>query len=885
MVLERLRHVLTTTGLLAVRLSSRDDQESYQRHRTEALQHGLCRCHDQLLSSSSRSGNNNNNNNVERVVLHQDQQSTTMRTTVATSTAGAHAPLPLVPSNHNDGDGDPSVSQSTPLLLQACGADTVQAMEDLRDDVSVVTNAFVKAVDQLFLHVWQSSSSSSSPSSSPPPLLRNAYQGTYSTLASIQAAAMHLEHFHVYSKTSSSTTKNIHNNHNHTTSNKTRNKRQSGTRQGQRTFQEEEHTKDHDIDATTQTTNTNTRMLEWHIDAGLFLTFVPAVNCASRDNTDNNDNDNDDASFYWWNPETHQAVALPSSSFSGGNYYNNVVLIMLGAGAQHWLHTSHHDTALSFRATRHAVQMNQPNQQQGRAWYGMMTMVPDIAIVQENPDRTLADMKQQMALIMSSQSSSNTQSTVSSNHTAAIISIGCGSHPYDSDMYEDDTLDKDNDDNSQTGLDPLYPSSSSRHRRRRMMQVHSAAACNNVTNFFCWMSCLDIPNARLAPKYLDKGYSLYCMDPQIYAQSGNQVAKAVDPCAQGWANNPECLGKWAKTATTASSDAPPPYQLQLRPDDNNDNNNNDHDEDDHYHDSLDHHDNKDNENTFCYGGTSMYMGGFAWMRPTCVIFLFSGWVLTSRGKFVLACLATWALGCALEWILHQRRHTIQVWAPFPGWTRLGILSTLYAVQLIMGYLLMLVIMTYNGLLFLSSILGLVAGHILFNSQDVAYLFGKKRRHRPAATEPNVVTKHSTPLHHHHDSHVRDPHRHLLHHSSPPGTTTATTAPAPSPPESWNNHHPPPPRHFQHPEWREFIKRSKHHHGASSDRYYAVAVDYPDDDAIGGSGREDDIISGVSSLSRTGSMGTMNNESSSRPMTMTAVPDGATPCCQNDLVGG
>jgi hypothetical protein len=116
---------------------------------------------------------------------------------------------------------------------------------------------------------------------------------------------------------------------------------------------------------------------------------------------------------------------------------------------------------------------------------------------------------------------------------------------------------------------------------------------------------------------------------------------------------------------------------------------------------------------FCYGGTTMYMDGFHWLDPTCVIYLFPQWVLTTGGSLVGACFGTIFFGMALEGVIRKRRDVVQ---SLPGgWKRLGASTIFYGVQLTMGYMLMLVIMTYSGPLFMCVILGLMSGHALFNA--------------------------------------------------------------------------------------------------------------------------------------------------------------------------
>jgi Ctr copper transporter family len=233
-------------------------------------------------------------------------------------------------------------------------------------------------------------------------------------------------------------------------------------------------------------------------------------------------------------------------------------------------------------------------------------------------------------------------------------------------------------------------SSSFSSSRRRLQHVQSAGECNNVTNFFCWMQCLEVPNHEQARGYLNEGYSLYCLDPATLASSGNRVSSAAAPCEYGYVHNAACQGSWQPTAPGVNA-----YPLNVE----------DQDED------------GQQELAFCYGGTSMYM------NPTCVIYLFPKWVLSTPGKLAAAAIGTLFSGMALEKIIQQRRFVVA--SMDPGYKRLGVSSLFYAVQLTLGYLIMLVVMTYSGPLFLSVVLGLVGGHVLFNASD-AFFPGKKR---------------------------------------------------------------------------------------------------------------------------------------------------------------
>jgi len=507
-------------------------------------------------------------------------------------------------------------------LEQVCGAHVAQAMDALRDHVSTATNAFVHALDRLL---------NLSPDDV---LMKNAYGNRYQSVSKITASATHLEHFHIYSK--------------------------------------KEHSNQEDVDAWSN----KDKSLFWHTDAGLFLAFVPAVDCQDPQGADQ--------SFWMDSPSKDgapNALEFPTDS----------VIIMLGAGAEHWL-----NTPVPLKATRHAVRM-EPGQK--RAWYGMMTLVPDEAIVQEQPQqRTFKEMQNAMATL------GDRPAKVTSGD-GSHVSIGCGAVP------------------EYLGLDQDAASP-----RRRLQHVNNPNDCNNQTNFFCWMSCLDIPDSENLDDYLDSGFSLYCMDPAVYAQ-GHSVADAVEPCPFG-VHNANCKGEWIATDPHVpgyhfhqhheSNSTPghhnsstPGHHNTSTPDDQQDDNTPGH----HQQETPD----GDFEDKWCYGGTSMYMDGFHWTHSTCVIYLFPEWVLSTRGKLVAASFGTVVFGALLEFVIFHRRRTISAFSP--GYKRLAASSLFYGTQLTMGYMIMLIIMTYSGALFLSTVLGLVGGHIFFNSKDA--LFGKK----------------------------------------------------------------------------------------------------------------------------------------------------------------
>ena len=112
----------------------------------------------------------------------------------------------------------------------------------------------------------------------------------------------------------------------------------------------------------------------------------------------------------------------------------------------------------------------------------------------------------------------------------------------------------------------------------------------------------------------------------------------------------------------------------------------------------------------------MYMDGFHWIHDTtCVIYLAPEGVLSSRGRFAAAVIGTIVFGALLEFVIYQRRRAMV--GASAGYSRLAASAVFYGGQLTLGYLLMLVVMTYSGPLFASVVLGIVLGHVLFNARD------------------------------------------------------------------------------------------------------------------------------------------------------------------------
>ena len=323
-VTQRFVTALTTTGLLVI---------PRRTNRSMALQ-GLCQCQEPYRRHENNTKKKKKSNNQEeedfplswphphRLVSSIEEPTRTWRSTIATATTGSSLP------------GDLPVE-----VRETCGASLVQSLQELRHDVSTVTQAMVQALDRLVerhYHQQQEQEEESSerrsstkkedfkhPSFKPnrPPLLWNAppkqsqengkshEKDYYTTITDIQESAVHLEHFHVYETESNDPDK------------------------------EDERTR-----------TTTTTALPWHVDAGLLLTFVPAHEC---------DDALSSSSFWYWDAATNRPVPA--------RFPPDSVVVMLGLALPEWL-----EPTLPWHATRHAVYMA-PGQR--RAWYGKSTCI------------------------------------------------------------------------------------------------------------------------------------------------------------------------------------------------------------------------------------------------------------------------------------------------------------------------------------------------------------------------------------------------------------------------------------------------------------------------------------------------------------------------------
>lgn len=124
---------------------------------------------------------------------------------------------------------------------------------------------------------------------------------------------------------------------------------------------------------------------------------------------------------------------------------------------------------------------------------------------------------------------------------------------------------------------------------------------------------------------------------------------------------------------------------------------------------------------FCSGtGIDMYMNGFqvsGKANNNCVILFFESWVLDSRLKFAFGCIGVILLGIGVEGLLCLRRliTSRKILRVMSSPVRRVSIILLFALNIAFGYMAMLVAMTYSVELFLCMVVGLVAGHAIFNT--------------------------------------------------------------------------------------------------------------------------------------------------------------------------
>jgi len=110
------------------------------------------------------------------------------------------------------------------------------------------------------------------------------------------------------------------------------------------------------------------------------------------------------------------------------------------------------------------------------------------------------------------------------------------------------------------------------------------------------------------------------------------------------------------------------------------------------------------------------MMGFRAGTTDCVVLLLARWKLDSFPRFLAGVLASVIFGVAYELITYVRRNHIHKNAMLlrnkPLWRT--VLTIVFMLQVFLGYLLMLIAMTYQLELLLAIVGGLGVGHLAFN---------------------------------------------------------------------------------------------------------------------------------------------------------------------------
>lgn len=329
-----------------------------------------------------------------------------------------------------------------------------------------------------------------------------------------------------------------------------------------------------------------------------------------------------------------------------------------------------------------------------------MHLIPPEAVIQKNPERTFADLRAAMVL---------TKDTIHTRTFGSDESSQIACQPILGSGVWNETLAPSFKETAESAT------LAARFRRRYLQHVKDATVCNNKTNFYCWMTCEDIPDADKAEAYLAEGLSLYCVDPSVMASSDDNVAKAQVPCTAegivGKAMSSGCHGEWQLSDPNAIAqrlDVPTPTPSATEDSSSTTQN----DKKSEVKPPVD--DTKSSD--FCFGGTSMYMDGFNWFGDTCAIYLFRFWVLNSRFKLLVATIGTIFYGMVMELVIRLRRDYVPMLTT-RRYSRLVGSAMSYGAQLTLGYSLMLVVMIYSIPLFFAVILGLCLGHVAFNAKD------------------------------------------------------------------------------------------------------------------------------------------------------------------------
>jgi copper chaperone CopZ len=405
--------------------------------------------------------------------------------------------------------------------------------------------------------------------------------------------------------------------------------------------------------------------LRMHTDSGLLIGMTSGYHSSVE--TGMNENNN---GLY---------IELPQGGVYQVSCPDDALIFMVGQGGASWFNS---ESGLNLRAVPHALILpwekknNNDNgiQKLWRSWYGRMFLPPADALVSSSQEGVLIPFQElrshQIEMVTSSDSSS---------HDYA--SIGCGHGIHHPSISKSSSLSS----TTTTSLTdiPSWLTSSSNLRHDDQHQHHRLTTASVETTddgcgsdaVLCWMQCMDSTSMSCGV-----GTSIACFD-----EGSDEVVAGDIMCPTGTDN--------CELKCVADSLLEPP---------------------------IDH-------KGFCYGsGTDMYMDGFTSYinnddTPQCLNLLFTDWILDNSGKFVAACIGTLLLGIFTEMLGYIRRliDSFIKSGGFGTYKRAAplVMSTLYGIQVLMGYFLMLTAMTYQVELFICVIVGLMMGHAAFNLQE------------------------------------------------------------------------------------------------------------------------------------------------------------------------
>jgi len=119
---------------------------------------------------------------------------------------------------------------------------------------------------------------------------------------------------------------------------------------------------------------------------------------------------------------------------------------------------------------------------------------------------------------------------------------------------------------------------------------------------------------------------------------------------------------------------------------------------------------------FCTSSSPM-LNGFTFSNDLCVLLLFDTWVLDTPARLVVAHFGVFLLAMAYEGLTYLRQRIVRsqpAGQKSPTDLQLVINSSLFGLSIALGYVLMLIAMTYYAGLFLCVVFGLAIGHLLFS---------------------------------------------------------------------------------------------------------------------------------------------------------------------------